>query len=72
MSAASLFGLAKGLHGMSGADVLPLALAFVAAFVSALIVIRTFLVYVRSHDLRPFGWYRIALGLIVYAVLARG
>ena len=72
VSAASLFGLVKGLHAMSGADVLPLALAFVAAFVSALIVIRTFLVYVRSHDLRPFGWYRIALGLIVYAVLARG
>jgi len=72
VSAASLFGLAKGLHLLTAADVLPLAVSFLAAFVSALIVIRTFLVYVRSHDLRPFGWYRIALGLIVYAVLARG
>jgi undecaprenyl-diphosphatase len=72
VSAASLFGLVKGLPLLSSADVLPLAVAFVAAFVSALVVIRTFLIYVRSHDLRAFGWYRIALGLVIYAVLARG
>jgi len=72
VSAASLFGLAKGLKLLTAADVVPLALAFVAAFVSALLVIRTFLVYVRSHDLRAFGWYRVALGILVYALLARG
>jgi undecaprenyl-diphosphatase len=69
VSAASLFGLVKGLPTMSSADVAPLALGFVAAFVSALIVIRSFLVYVQSHGLRVFGWYRIGLGVLVYLVL---
>jgi len=69
VSAASLFGLVKGLPMLSSADVAPLALGFVAAFVSALVVIRSFLRYVQSHDLRPFGYYRIALGLLVYLVL---
>jgi undecaprenyl-diphosphatase len=72
VSAASLFGLAKGLPVLSTADVAPLAIGFVAAFVSALIVIRSFLVYVQSHDLRAFGYYRIVLGLLVYLVLGRG
>jgi len=72
VSAASLFGLVKGLPLLSTADVAPLALGFVAAFVSALIVIRSFLVYVQSHDLRAFGYYRIGLGLLVYLALGRG
>jgi undecaprenyl-diphosphatase len=69
VSAASLFSLVKALHVLDAGDVLPLAIGFVAAFVSALLVIRSFLVYVRSHDFRVFGWYRIALGLLVLLLL---
>jgi undecaprenyl-diphosphatase len=67
--AASLFSLVKGLPLLGRADVAPLALGFVAAFASALVVIRSFLVFVRSHDFRVFGWYRIALSVLVYALL---
>ncbi len=71
VSAASLFSLAKGWKLLGPGDVLPLAVGFVAAYVSALIVIRSFLAYVRTHDFRVFGWYRIAVGVVVYALLGR-
>ena len=41
------------------------ALGFVAAFVSALFVVRLLLRYVSNHDFRLFAWYRIALGTLV-------
>jgi undecaprenyl-diphosphatase len=72
VSAASVYSLVKGLRFLTAADVLPLAVGFVAAYVSALLVIRSFLAYVRVQDFRAFGWYRIALGAIVWAILARG
>lgn len=71
VSAASLFGLVKGLPLLGAADVMPLALGFVAAFASALLVIRSFLRYVRAHDFRAFGYYRIVLGLLVYLLIGR-
>ena len=70
VSAASLFSLLKGLKLLGAGDILPLAVGFIAAYLSALIVIRTFLTYVRSHDFRIFGWYRIGFGLLVYLLVA--
>lgn len=69
VSAASLFSLAKAFGTLGRADVAPLAVGFVVAFVSALLVIRTFLVFVRSHDFRVFGWYRISVGVLVFLLL---
>lgn len=68
MSAASVFSLLKGLDTLTAADAAPFAVGFVAAFVSARVVIRSFLAYVQSHDFRAFGYYRIAAGLLVYAL----
>lgn len=68
ITAASLFSLVKSLPLLSSADVLPLAVGLLAAFVSALIVIRRFLSYVQTHDFKVFGYYRIALGLLVYVL----
>lgn len=36
-----------------------------AAYVSSIVVIRVFLRFVQTNSLRPFGWYRIALGGIL-------
>ena len=54
---------------LTAADVAPLAVGFVAAFVSALVVIRSFLAYVRVRDFRAFGVYRIVVGLLVWAIV---
>jgi undecaprenyl-diphosphatase len=67
--AASLFSLLKNLSNLGMADVAPLSVGLIAAFVSALLVIRVFLAYVQTHDFRVFGYYRIAFGLFVYLLV---
>lgn len=37
----------------------------IVAFVVSLVVIRFLLGYIRKHDFKIFGWYRIVLGIIV-------
>ncbi|MBP1684449.1 MAG: uppP [Deltaproteobacteria bacterium] len=65
MCAASLYSLLKARHLLSLHDVLPLSVGFVAAFVSALIVVRAFIGFVQRHDFTGFGYYRILAGLTV-------
>jgi undecaprenyl-diphosphatase len=48
-----------------------IAVGLVVSFVVAWIVIGTFLRYLRTRGLEPFGWYRIVLGGIVLWVLGR-
>ena len=37
------------------------------AFLVSLAAIRFLMGFVRRHDFKPFGWYRIALGVVVIA-----
>jgi undecaprenyl-diphosphatase len=49
-------------------DQLPMfAVGFVAAFISALIAVRTFVRFVSNHSYEIFAWYRIAFGLFILA-----
>lgn len=50
-----------------------LGVGCVVAFVVSLLAIRFLMGFVKKHDFKPFGWYRIALGIVViaYFVLAR-
>jgi undecaprenyl pyrophosphate phosphatase UppP len=41
-----------------------------AAAVTGFLAIRVLLVYVRTHDYRPFVFYRFAFAALVLAVLA--
>jgi undecaprenyl pyrophosphate phosphatase UppP len=41
------------------------------SFAVSLVVIAALLHYVRDHDLRPFGWYRIALAAAVAVAVLR-
>lgn len=65
ISAASVFSILKSLSDLTSADIAPLAVGFVAAFLSALVVIRRFIRYVQAHDFRIFGYYRIVFGLLL-------
>jgi undecaprenyl-diphosphatase len=42
-----------------------IAVGFVVSFLVAYVVIRQFLVIVTRYGLKPFGWYRIAAGLLL-------
>lgn len=67
MFAASLYSLLKA--DISLADFAPLSAGFVAAFISALLVVRGFLGYVQQHDFRAFGYYRLVAGVVVLLFL---
>ena len=47
-----------------------IAIGSVAAFVSALLVVRWALDFIQRHGFTPFAWYRIALGVVILGVLA--
>ncbi len=49
-----------------------LAIGFVVSFVVALAVIAWFMRWVRARGFAPFALYRIALGLLLLVLLARG
>ena len=49
-----------------------IAIGFVAAFIASALVVRPFLGFIRRAGFAPFAWYRIALGLLIFAALAAG
>ena len=64
MMAAGSYDLLKTELNFTPTQYLLLALGFVVAFVSAWVAVKMFLNYVSSHGFTPFGWYRIALGIL--------
>jgi undecaprenyl-diphosphatase len=69
MLAASVLDLSKNWAQLGADNLLVIALGFAAAFVSALIVVRWLIGFVSRHGFAPFAYYRIAVGLIMAAVL---
>ena len=49
----------------TGEEFAILLVGFVVAFVVSLLCIRFLMDFVKKHDFKPFGWYRIALGALV-------
>ena len=52
------------------AEVLALAVGCVVAFLVSMAAIRVLMNYVKKHTFTAFGWYRIALGLVVLGIWA--
>jgi len=69
LCAASVYSLFKARHSLAAGDALPLAIGFVASFISALIVVRAFISFIQRHDFSGFGYYRIAFGLLILLFL---
>jgi undecaprenyl-diphosphatase len=69
MFAATLYDLYKnrGLITFDGAGLI--AVGFVVAFATAFVVVRWFIGFVSRHDFTLFAWYRIAVGIIMLAIL---
>ena len=73
MFGGSALKLAKfGLH-FSLNEAVILLVGMVVAFVVSMLCIKLLMAYIKKHDFKVFGWYRIVLGVLVlgYFFLAR-
>ncbi len=57
-------------NAFSGPEAAILLTGCVVAFVVSLAAIRFLMGFVKKHDFKPFGWYRIVLGVAVIAYFA--
>ncbi|HHW21949.1 MAG TPA: undecaprenyl-diphosphate phosphatase [Clostridiaceae bacterium] len=65
-----MFGLSavkilKFGFSFTGTELLVLVLGMAVAFIVSMLVIKFLMSYIRKHDFKVFGWYRIVLGIIV-------
>ena len=65
MLGASILKVRKFGLDFSVDEIVILIVGVVVAFVVSLLVIRFLMGYIRRHDFKVFGWYRIVLGVIV-------
>ena len=65
MAAAGLFQLFETGIAFSPTEYLMLGTGFSVSFLVAAAVIQWLMRYLKHHSFTPFGWYRIALGLVV-------
>ncbi len=65
MFGASLLKLVKFGFAFTGTELAILATGMIVAFVVSVIVIKFLLDYIKKHDFKVFGYYRIVLGILV-------
>ncbi len=65
MLGASLLELLDFGFALSTGEITILLIGMVSAFIVSVFVIKFLLGYIRKHDFKVFGWYRIALGIVV-------
>ena len=68
MLGASLLKLMKFGFNFSSEELVWLIVGMAVAFVVSLFIIRFLMNYIRKHDFKVFGWYRIVLGLLVLVI----
>lgn len=66
----SLIKLIKFGFAFSAQELCALGLGCVVAFAVSVVVIRFLMGYIKKHDFKVFGWYRIILGAIVLGYFA--
>ena len=57
-------------NAFSGQELIILAVGSVVAFVVSVLAIKFLMAYIRRHDFKVFGYYRIVLGIIVLLYFA--
>lgn len=67
MLGASLLKLLKFGFQFTGPEAVILLVGMIVAFVVSVVVIRFLMGYIKKHDFKVFGWYRIVLGIAVLA-----
>lgn len=65
MFGASLLKLVKFGLAFTGTEIIILIVGCLASFVVSIIAIKFLMGYIKKHDFKAFGWYRIILGVLV-------
>ncbi len=65
MFGASLLKIVKFKGDVQGSEIVLLVIGMVTAFVVSLFVIKGLMNFIKKHGFTCFGWYRIALGVLV-------
>lgn len=71
MFGASLLKIVKFGFTFTALELVVLLVGTIVAFVVSLFILRFLMAYIKKHDFKIFGWYRIVLGIVVllYAAL---
>lgn len=69
-SALKLFKFFLEGNALTGNEVIVLLVGCVVAFLVSMLAIRFLMDYVKRHTFTVFGWYRIALGVVVLGIWA--
>jgi undecaprenyl-diphosphatase len=72
MAGAFTYDLVKNYDRLSFDDAGLIAVGFIAALITAVIVVRKVLDFVTRHGFAPFAWWRIAVGLVGLVLLGVG
>ncbi|MEG1705612.1 MAG: undecaprenyl-diphosphate phosphatase [Clostridia bacterium] len=67
MFGASAYKLLKFGFSFTGTEIAMLAIGMIVAFIVSIIVIKLLMEYIKKHDFKAFGYYRIILGIIILA-----
>lgn len=65
MLGASLLKILKFGFSFTGMEIAILLVGMIVAFVVSMFVIKFLMNYIKKHDFKVFGWYRIILGFVV-------
>jgi undecaprenyl-diphosphatase len=72
MAGAFVYDLYKSQGQMTSGNQVLLAVGFAVSFISAWIVVKTFLGYVQRHGFALFAWWRVVVGSLGLIALALG
>lgn len=72
MLGATAYAAYKARDAVTADGMAMVAAGFAAAFVAALIVVKAVIGFISRRGLLPFAYYRIGLGLLIFALLAAG
>ncbi len=72
MLGATLLKIVKMGAKLTGYEWILIALGFVLSFIFAYIVIKVFMNYIKKHNFKIFGYYRIVLGIAVFILYFTG
>ncbi len=65
MFGASFLKVVKFGFDFTGIELAVLAVGTVVSFIVSMVVVKFLMGYIRKHDFKAFGWYRIVLGIVV-------